>query len=114
MARGNSAQTQVFYKGSTDVTFTIFVESEELVTEWKNDPSIPLSQVVAGWTILVPEHDKRGILKTASNMQLEEEFGTSNEDEIVKKVLQQGSIQTRSDTERIGVTNESQGPRTAH
>jgi hypothetical protein len=56
MARGNSPQTQVFYKSSTgDQQFCIFVESEEALQKWKADSSIPLSDVVAGWKILVPE-----------------------------------------------------------
>lgn len=55
MPRGNATQTQVFYKGSSGDQFTVFVESEEDVKKWKADSSIPLSQVVAGWKILVPE-----------------------------------------------------------
>jgi hypothetical protein len=55
MARGNSPQTQVFYKGSSGEQFCVFVESEEAVKNWKGDSSIPMTQVVAGWKILVPE-----------------------------------------------------------
>lgn len=54
MPRGNAAHTQVFYKGSSDV-FTVYVESAEAVKKWKDDSSIPLSDVVAGWKILIPE-----------------------------------------------------------
>ncbi len=55
MPRGNAAQTQAFYKGSNGDVFTVFVESEEQVKQWKSDSSIPLAQVVAGWKIMVPE-----------------------------------------------------------
>jgi len=55
MARGNATQTQVFYKGSSGDQFTVFIESEEMLKKWKDDSSIPMTNVVAGWKILVPE-----------------------------------------------------------
>jgi hypothetical protein len=57
MARGNSPQTQVFYKSSNgEQQFCIFVESEEALQKWKADSSIPMTDVVAGWKIMVPEY----------------------------------------------------------
>lgn len=56
MARGNAPQTQVFYKGSSGEQFTVFVESEEMLKKWKGDSSIPMTDVVAGWKIMVPEY----------------------------------------------------------
>lgn len=56
MARGNSPQTQVFYKGSSGDQFCVFVESEELLRKWKADSTIPMTTVVAGWKIMVPEY----------------------------------------------------------
>ncbi|KAF1835299.1 DUF1960-domain-containing protein [Decorospora gaudefroyi] len=114
MARGNSPQTQVFYKGSTGEQFCIFVESEEVLKNWKSDTSIPMTEVLAGWKIMVAEHGKQGILNTASNSQLENEFGTTNEDEIVKKILTDGDVQSHENPERVGITNETQGGRHAH
>jgi hypothetical protein len=55
MARGNAPQVQVFYKGSSDELFTVFVESEEALRNWKKDSSIPMTEVVAGWKIMVTE-----------------------------------------------------------
>ena len=55
MARGNSPQTQVFYKGRSGDQFTIFVESVEALQKWKADSSIPMVEVVAGWKVMVPE-----------------------------------------------------------
>ena len=114
MARGNSPQTQVFYKGSNGDQFCVFVESEELLKKWKADSSIPMTEIVAGWKIMVPEHGKQGILNTASKGQLENEFGTSNEDEVMKKILTDGSVQSTDNPERIGITNETMGARIAH
>merc|ERR1711964_866777 len=89
MARGNSPQTQVFYKGSSGDQFCIFVESVEELQKWKADSTIPMVDVVAGWKVLVPEHGKQGVLNTASKQQLENEFGKdAKEDDIFKKILQ--------------------------
>ena len=54
MARGDAAQTKVHYKGKAE-DFIVFVDSSEAVQEWKKDSSVPLSQVVAGFKILVTD-----------------------------------------------------------
>lgn len=83
-------------------------------------------------------HGKQGVLNTASNSQLENEFGTKNEDEIVKKILEKGDVQSSEvcgilsprlsstssheavltaflqASERIGNTNDSKGAMSAH
>jgi hypothetical protein len=52
MARGDAQQTKVHYKGK-DEDFVVFVDSIEAVQKWKNDPSIPLAQVVSGFKVFV-------------------------------------------------------------
>lgn len=54
MPRGNASTTKVFYQGESE-GFAIFVESEELVRKWKDDKTVPLTEVVAGWKIFVTE-----------------------------------------------------------
>jgi hypothetical protein len=54
MARGNVANTKVFYQGSSE-GFVVFVESEEIVRKWKDDKTIPLTDVVGGWKIFTTE-----------------------------------------------------------
>lgn len=39
-------------------------------------------------------HGTQGILNTASKGTLENEFGTSNEDDVIKQILQKGDVQT--------------------
>ena len=39
-------------------------------------------------------HGTQGIMNTASKSTLENEFGTSNEDEVIKQILQKGDVQT--------------------
>ncbi|KIV97048.1 hypothetical protein, variant [Exophiala mesophila] len=114
MPRGNGPVTKVFYKGSTD-DFIVFVESAEGLEAWKSDKSIPLVQVVDSFKVLVShKHGAQGELDTASKATLENEFGTSNEDEVVKKILEEGQVQTSTQSQRTGVRNESMGPRQGH
>jgi hypothetical protein len=54
MARGNVGNTKVFYQGASE-GFAVFVESEEIVKKWKEDKTIPLTDVVAGWKIFTTE-----------------------------------------------------------
>lgn len=92
MTRGNV--TKVFYKGETD-DFIVFVESAEDLAKWKKDRSIPLAQVVDAFQIMVThKHGAQGQFDVASKASLENEFGTSNEDEIIKKILEEGQVQT--------------------
>lgn len=137
MTRGNGTVTKVFYKGNTD-DFVVFVESPEELEQWKKDKSIPLSQVVNSFKVLVThKHGAQGQLDSASKASLENEFGTANEDEVIKKILEGGqpqSVQVRltSQTcvppietvtdmrkfpqtgERSGDRNETMGPRQGH
>ncbi|GCB25493.1 SDO1-like protein C21C3.19 [Aspergillus awamori] len=69
------------------------VEDATAVQEWRQDHSIPLAQVLDGWKIFTAEHGPQGIHNEASNATLENEFGTSNGDEAILKILDQGEIQ---------------------
>lgn len=96
MPRGNANVTKVFYKGNTD-DFIVFVESPEDLEAWKTDRSIPLAQVVNSFKIMLThKHGAQGQMDGASKASLENEFGTSNEDEVIKKILLQGQPQTVS------------------
>ncbi|KAF2115105.1 putative RNA binding protein [Lophiotrema nucula] len=114
MPRGNDSQTKVHYKGSED-DFVIFVDSAKAVQDWKEDSSIPLSQVVSGWKVFVThKHGAQGILDTASNGSLESEFGTHKEDDVVKAILEKGELQETEARERSGDKNITAGPTVAH
>ncbi|KAJ5220454.1 hypothetical protein N7468_009658 [Penicillium chermesinum] len=102
MPRANETTSKVFYKGKTD-DFVIFVDDLDILQKWKNDRSIALSDVLNGWKIFVTHgHGPQGILDTASNSQLENEFGTKNEDECMIKILEGGEYQTAVSREREG------------
>ncbi|KAL6239474.1 hypothetical protein BDW75DRAFT_198291 [Aspergillus navahoensis] len=111
MTRGNTIQSKVFYKGRTE-DFVIMVEDATAVQKWRKDHSIPLAQVLDGWKIFTShQHGPQGIHNEASRDTLKHEFGTSNDDEAILKILDEGEIQENVNTERQGIRNESQGSR---
>ncbi|KAJ4292491.1 hypothetical protein N0V90_009153 [Kalmusia sp. IMI 367209] len=114
MPRGNDQQTKVHYKGKED-DFIIFVDSADAVKSWKEDSSVPLAQVVSGWKVFIThKQGNQGILDTASNSQLENEFGTSKEEDVVKAIIEKGSLQESDARERQGDTNITKGGTVAH
>jgi len=114
MPRGNVEVTKVFYKGNTD-DFIVFVDSAEDLKSWKADQSIPLAQVVNSFKIMLThKHGAQGQLDGASKASLENEFGTSNEDEVIKKILMDGQVQSVTNPERGGDRNDTIGSRQAH
>ncbi|KAF2017571.1 shwachman-Bodian-diamond syndrome protein [Aaosphaeria arxii CBS 175.79] len=114
MARGEGGQTKVHFKGNED-DFIILVDSAQAVKDWKADSSIPLAQVVSGWKIFVThKQGNQGILDGASNGALDSEFGTHKEEEVVKIILEKGTVQESENKERQGDTNIANGPAIAH
>ncbi|KAI5367464.1 Putative ribosome maturation protein Sdo1/SBDS [Septoria linicola] len=112
--RGNAPETRVHFKGSND-DFIILVESAQAVQDWKKDSSIPLAQVAASFKIfLTHKQGNTGILDGASKGSLEDEFGTSNEDEVVKQILEKGTIIETASSGRDGVKNDSKGAMVGH
>ncbi|KAL4932048.1 SBDS family protein [Aspergillus undulatus] len=121
--RANDTSSKVFYKGKSD-DFIVFVDDPEILQKWKNDSTIALADVVNGWKIFVTHkyaplphpyiitpHGSQGVLDGASKASLENEFGTHNDEECVKKILQGGELQGYNQRERNGETNISNGPR---
>ncbi|EEP78644.1 conserved hypothetical protein [Uncinocarpus reesii 1704] len=93
MARGNVDVYKVFYKGDND-DFIVFVEDVAAVRNWKKDRSIPLAQVVNGFKVFVTHRQgAQGIHDGASKAILECEFGTSDVEEAIAKILERGEIQ---------------------
>ena len=76
---------------------------------WSN---LKRSSVLTG--LLPHRHGAQGVLDTASKSTLENEFGTSNEDEVLKKILESGDVQATETNERQGPKNISQGGSVAH
>ncbi|KAJ5823647.1 hypothetical protein N7447_005987 [Penicillium robsamsonii] len=111
MARGNETASKIFYKGSSD-DFIVFVDDLEILKKWKTDRSIPLTEVLNGWKIfLTHSHGAQGVLDTASQSSLQNEFGTTKEEECIVKILEGGEFQATTAREREGSKNDSNGSR---
>ncbi|KAK7514376.1 ribosome maturation protein [Phyllosticta citricarpa] len=114
MTRGNDTQTKVHYQGKEE-DFIIFVDDIQAVQNWKNDKSIPLAQVVSGWKVFVThKHGAQGVLDGASKAALENEFGTSKDEDVVIQILEKGDVQATENSARNGDRNVADGPRVAH
>ncbi|EAW16574.1 SBDS family protein [Aspergillus fischeri NRRL 181] len=108
--RANDPSSKVFYKGNSD-DFIVFVDDPAALKNWKNDRSIPLSDVVNGFKIFVTHrHGSQGVLDGASNASLDNEFGTHNIDDCIVKILERGTFQTYTQTEHQADTNMTNGP----
>ncbi|KAK3341711.1 ribosome maturation protein [Lasiosphaeria hispida] len=114
MVRGEATQVKVHLKGN-DEDFVVFLDSTDDYKKWLADKSVPLAQVVSSFQVFVThKHGAQGPFNAASKQALEAEFGTSNEDEVIKKVLEKGNLQESQMTDRQGPKNDSQGGMVAH
>ncbi|KAK1752403.1 ribosome maturation protein [Echria macrotheca] len=109
MARGETLQAKIHYKGSED-DFVVFLDSAEDYKKWLSDKSVPLAQVVSSFKVFVThKHGAQGPFDGASKGSLEGEFGTSVDEEVIKKILEKGTLQESQFEERQGNTNASKG-----
>jgi Shwachman-Bodian-Diamond syndrome (SBDS) protein len=93
MARGEAEQIKVHFKGQED-DFIILAETASAVQKWRADKTIPLVDVVSSFDVFVTnKHGTQGTLNRASKGVMENEFGTSKEDDVVKKILEDGAVQ---------------------
>ncbi|EHK96905.1 putative SDO1-like protein C21C3.19 [Glarea lozoyensis 74030] len=93
MARGEASQTKIHYKGKDD-DFIIFIDDAKAAKEWKTDKSIPLAQVVSAFKIFVThKQGAQGTLDGASHSTLDNEFGTHVDEEVIKQIIEKGTIQ---------------------
>lgn len=109
MPRSNDPSSKVFYKGKSD-DFVVFVDDLTILNNWRRDKSIPLTHVVNGWKIFVTHrHGAQGVFDGASKASLENEFGTSKDDECMRQILERGEYQMYSQRESYGNKNDSDG-----
>ena len=107
MTRGEGSQCKLHYKGAND-DFIVFVDDEAAYKNWLQDKSVPLAQFVSTFRVFVThKQGKQGHLDAASKAILSAEFDTEDEDEVIKKILTEGTAQTVEMGGRQGATNES-------
>lgn len=87
---------RVFYKGK-DHDFLVLVEDEETVNKFKKDSSIALINVLAIYKIFTSATGgSEGVMDEASRGELTNEFGDISEDDIIKKILHEGTFKLGS------------------
>ncbi|QPG99374.1 hypothetical protein C2857_001618 [Epichloe festucae Fl1] len=108
MTRGEATQSKIHFQGRND-DFLIFVDDVEVYKKWlKGDTSIPLAQFVSSFKIFhTHKQGNQGTYDAAPKHILAAEFDTEDEDEVIKKILKEGSIHTMEMPARQGVTNDS-------
>ncbi|PHH78713.1 hypothetical protein CDD82_2896 [Ophiocordyceps australis] len=114
MTRGETTQSKIHYKGKTD-DFLVFVDDEATYKKWLCDRSVPLAHFISSFKIFCThKQGAQGTFDTASKSALAAEFEMEDEDEVIKTILQKGSMQTMEMPSRQGATNDSMGPMKAH
>ncbi|CAN3373492.1 hypothetical protein DIURU_003048 [Diutina rugosa] len=84
----------VFYKGK-DQDFSVIIENKAAVEKFrKGDHSLPLIDIVGIYKVFVSQRGTEASDDEASKQDLENEFGTSNRDEVIKKILTEGEFNT--------------------
>ncbi|KAL1842288.1 hypothetical protein VTJ49DRAFT_5673 [Mycothermus thermophilus] len=112
--RGEATHTKVIYKGAHE-NFVVFIDGVPEFRQWLSDRTVPLSQVVSSFKVFTTHGGgTQGLLEGASKAVLENEFGTSNEDDVVQQILEKGNLQEFDMPERQGRKNDSNGPYVAH
>jgi len=107
MARGEATQNKVHFKGSND-DFIVFVDDVEAFKSWQSDSSVPLAHFVSSFKVfLTHKQGTQGQLDAAPKSTLASEFDTENEEEVIKKILKEGTLQTVEMASRQGSTNDS-------
>lgn len=83
---------KLFYKGK-EYDFIVFIEDPESLQKFKNgDTTIPLVDIVSVFKIYTNRQGgSEGVLDEASKAELSNEFGKAKEDEIIKKIITEGS-----------------------
>ncbi|KAM7206932.1 Ribosome maturation protein SBDS [Rhypophila sp. PSN 637] len=109
MARGGTTQSKVHFKGKSD-DFLLFIDDLDAYKKWIGDKSVPLVEFVSSFQIFVThKQGSQGQYDTASKSSLDNEFGTTDETEVIKQILEKGTLQDVQMAERQGPRNDSNG-----
>jgi len=114
MARGEATQIKVHYKGNHD-DFIVFLDSAADYQKWLGDKSVPLAQVVSSFKVFVThKQGAQGTFDGASKGMLASEFGTSADEEVIKQILEKGTLQESQMNQRNGSRNDADGAMVSH
>ncbi|KAM4059430.1 shwachman-Bodian-Diamond syndrome (SBDS) protein [Hirsutella rhossiliensis] len=114
MTRGEASQVKVHYKGK-DEDFIVLVDDEATYKKWLADKSVPLAHFVSAFKIFVThKQGTQGMMDTASKATLDNQFGTSVDEEVIKQILEKGHMQNSEMSDRQGPKNDSMSSMNAH
>jgi len=102
--------TKVIYKPDSQSTdeFIVIVGDADALTKWRDgDKTIPLVDVVDSFDVFHTGQGAQGLLDRAPKSVLDSVFGTTNEDDIVKKILSEGRVQSGSEPGKYQSKNDS-------
>lgn len=102
---------KLFYQGS-EYDFVVFVEDKELLDKYRNnDNTIPLVDIVSIFKVFINRQGGvEGVLDEASHLELQNEFGTKNADEVIIKILKEGQDKANVSIHKgHNSTNDSKG-----
>ncbi|GAA5866210.1 hypothetical protein JCM3774_004118 [Rhodotorula dairenensis] len=89
--------SQCVYKPDSTSTdeFIVIIGDVAAAEKWRGgDRSIPLVTVVDSFDVFHTGQGSQGVLGRPSKQDLENVFGTTNEDDIIQQVLTKGTIKT--------------------
>ncbi|RDX53867.1 DUF1960-domain-containing protein [Lentinus brumalis] len=104
--------TKVVYKPSVEGNeeFIVIVNPEEYKRWKEGGTTIPLVEVVDSYEIFWSNQGAQGLLGRPSKQQLENAFGTSKDDEVIKQILEKGKEESGKGIRTgDGATNLSKG-----
>lgn len=107
-----TAPHKLFYKGSNVDDFVVFIDDATLRDKYVNgDTTIPLIDIVSIYKVFVNRQGGlEGVLDEASKNELSNEFGTTDIDAIIKRILKEGSDKHNPTVLRGGASkNDSYG-----
>ena len=70
----------------------VMMVDDDMLLKYQKDPSIPLAQVVDSFDVYKYDAGRSGRLGRPSKQEIVDTFGTSNDDEIVKFMLENGQV----------------------
>lgn len=94
MTRGEATLNKVHYQGNED-DFLVFVDDLEDFKKWQGDRSVPLANFVGNFKVYIThKQGAQGQYDGASKTVMSNEFGTDNEDEVIKIILEKGNLES--------------------
>ncbi|CAO1630172.1 unnamed protein product [Parajaminaea phylloscopi] len=101
---------KVIYKVDVNATdiYHVIVADGPTYDKWKGgDKTIPLTDVVDSFQVFSTTQGAQGIMGHPSKQQLENDFGTHKDVDVVTQILEKGDLQSATHKDGYSSTNDS-------